>query len=378
MNVSNKLLGFCLFVLLLSPPLKAAVLCASNSAELVTALQTAATNGEDDSIRLAPGEYVPQDQNGFVISLIQDDQSIEISGGWTSVGPIPCASRSRNVRASRIVGNESLRLLRTTTAPGVTSGSITLTNLSFIDGIGSDFQNIGAVHLAFPPSSVEVLIDRVLFSGNTGYAGAALTSLGAQRLTIRNALFEANTVQTQQGSIFITLSGNDQRLIFVNNTVINNGHSGTIPVRCSGLWISTPVTGSSPDMLIANSIFWDNDDFDACMPANGDSYLLHNNIQDLLGSPTVTSNNLSIEPMLSTVPMDITPVLGSAMINAGLTEPGPPGQNPPITEDWSYGTFDFNTFSTGRVIDNLVDIGAAESSFVDQIFCDAFDSGDDC
>jgi len=375
-----------MLVLLGSGSINAAIFCVSNSAELVTALTTASTNGEGDEIRLKAGDYLPPVETGFHVSLSQNAESLNISGGWFDGLGLNCFNQAGNPRASRIVGNQTHRLLRVTSSSTFQSGTLNIRNLTFRGGRGLDNEVRGAVHLGTPANELRVLFDRVEFIDNSAHAGAALTALNMRRLTIRNSLFLLNEVRAQQGTVFVSLNRDDQRFFFVNNTMIENEHAGVQATRCSGLWVSTPQANTSPDVLIANSIFWRNDDFDACMPPIGDSYLLNNTIEDQFRNASVESGNLSVNPGLPLLfsgitpeNYDPTPAPTSAMIDAGLPEP--PGLlDPPlpIDQDWSYGNHGFHNLITPRVIGERVDIGAAESTFVDRIHCDAFQLEADC
>jgi len=122
------------------------------------------------------------------------------------------------------------------------------------------------------------------------------------------------------------------------------------------------------------------------MPPIGDSYLLNNTIENQFRNASVESGNLSVNPGLPLLfagitpeSYDPTPPPTSAMIDAGLPEPiWIRGATPPIDQAWSYGDYGFNNLITPRVIGERVDIGAAESTFVDRIHCDAFQLEADC
>lgn len=377
---------FMVFVLFMSGGLQAAIFCVSNSAELLSALTTASTNGESDEIRLKPGDYLPPIETGFRISLNQNLESLNISGGWFDGLGLGCLNRVGNPRASRIIGNQTHRLLQVGSSANFQSGTLNIRNLTFSGGRGLDNQVRGAVHLGTQANNLRVLFDRVQFDRNSAHAGAAITALNMRQLTIRNSLFLLNEVRTQQGTIFVSLNRDDQRFFFVNNTVIYNDHTGIQATRCSGLWVSLPQENVSPDTLIANSILWNNDDFDACISPGGDSYLLNNNIQDQFRNATVESGNLSVNPKLPVLiagdlpeNFDPTPPPISPMIDAGLPRPVPLLDPPlPIDQAWSYGSHGFNNLITPRVVGERVDIGAAESTFVDRIHCDAFQLEADC
>lgn len=132
--------------------------------------------------------------------------------------------------------------------------------------------------------------------------------------------------------------------------------------------------------MIVNSIFWNNTDYDICLPPNADSYLFHNNFQQLHGEATLEIGNLSVNPELAPGLVDFAPEPASPMINAGMGQPGPYILDPPnpIDMSWSYGDHDFDldneeTNNHLRVIDGQVDIGAVEAFLIDSMFNDRFE-----
>ncbi len=362
---------------LLPALLHAEVFCVSSAVEFQAALNAARNNGESDEIRLQDGVYTPPSAQGFSFGL-QENASTTISGGWSNVGPSECVIQTQGPTVTSIDGGDTRQLFKVSGALPETLGDLTIKNLSFRNGLGPPDSSQGAVHLGLPANDGRILIDRVLFSSNTGISGAALTALGMARLTVRNSVFQFNDVTQNQGVINVALNRDDQRFYFVNNTVIDNVNSNGESTRCSGLWVSAVTDNTSPDTLIANNIFWGNDAFDACMPARGDSYLLNNNIQDQYLSATVEIGNLSTNPLLAPQIIDYTPQPGSPMVNAGLNEPVQLLPDPDITEDWSHGNTDFDGGAFGRVVEGRVDIGAVESTFIDRIHCDRFHVELDC
>ena len=350
----------------------AATFCVDTPAELTAALQTASSNGDNDEIRLKTGDFDAPAPNGFTLS-ISESESTQISGGWSDFNNVPCVVRNNDPGSTSINGGDTHPLLRTTLAVGNLEGHVVIRNLTLRNGRGPDGQNIGAVHLGLPPSNVRILIDRVLFLGNSAYGGAAISALGMRRLTVRNSVFQFNTVRENSGTVQVSAHRDDQRFFFVNNTMLNNTHLGKQSTRCSALDIQVPIDGTSPEILVVNNILWSNTDYDLCLPIDEDVYLLNNNIQDQFRSALVEEQNLSVPPQLAPQLLDFTPVPGSPMINAG--RPAPPGiLDPPldIEDDWSYGNLDINGLVPGRVVGGVVDIGAAESTFIDRMYCDGF------
>lgn len=367
----------CLLIACLLPAKgSAAIFCATNSSEFVAALAAAATNGESNTIRLNPGVFMPPDEDGFVFSF-SGSTTLRIVGGYANPPQFNCRGQVEDPRVTIVDGDNLKRLFRFLPGQGNPEGIVTFSNLTFRNGYGPVGQDIGPVHVELPPSNTSVTFDGVLFQENSADSGAAVTALGLRRLTIRNSVFINNTVRENQGTVAVWLDRDDQRFSFVNNTMIGNSHQGTQSARCSGVHLSEPPQGTTPQTVIVNSVLWDNVDFDLCLPSAGDTFLFHSNIQNQLGTAMTQVNNLSIDPMLDPQPLSYTPVPGSPMINAGLEEPNLlliSGELPPLVF-WSYGDFDFEYRQ--RVVGGQVDIGAVESTIVG-LFCDRFEQGATC
>ncbi|MEE4303355.1 MAG: hypothetical protein V2J19_04315 [Wenzhouxiangella sp.] len=358
----------------------AATFCVGTPAELAAALQAAGSNGQNDQIRLKTGSYVPPDESGFSL-LIDEANTTEISGGWIDL-VADCQLQGSDPRVTSIEGNDSKRLFRLFLATGNTNGNnINFGNLSFRNGSGAVGSGISPIHLAIPSNNnIRVLFDRVFFWSNSGDYAGAVAAIGLKRLAIRNSVFMFNEVRETQGTVAVRLSNDSHRFFFINNTMINNFHSGTQATRCSGVQLSTPSAGTSREALIVNSIFWSNSDYDICVPAAVETHLLHNNYQQLFGEPLAASGNLSGNPMLAPQLNDFTPQPTSPMVNAGLQEPSTFISDPPtpIEHGWSHGDFDFENHAHPRVIGGRVDIGAVEASYIDRLFCDGFHLEEAC
>ena len=359
----------------------AATFCVGTSAELAAALQTAGSNGQNDHIRLKIGSYVPPSVSGFTLQ-IDEANLTEISGGWVDY-IVDCGLQGSDPRSTSIEGNDSNRLFRLFLATGNTNGNnINFTNLSFRNGSGQVGSSISPIHLGIPAGNVRVLFDRVFFWSNTAdYASTVLAS-GLKRLAFRNSVFMFNHVRDPGASatVVMRMDRSDQRFFFINNTMVNNSHGGANAISCSGVALRAPSEGTSPEVMIVNSIFWNNTNYDICLPPNADSYLFHNNYQQINGQPLVASGNLSVDPELALGLTDFTPEPTSPMINAGLGQPGPYILDPPnaIEMSWSYGDHDFDldideTNNHLRVIDGQVDIGAVEAWYLNSIFNDRFE-----
>lgn len=357
----------------------AATFCVETPTELAAALQAAGSNGQNDHIRLKVGSYVPPDEGGFRL-LVDEANTTEISGGWVDL-VVDCQLRGSDPKITSIEGNDSKRLFRLFLETGNTDGNnINFSNLSFRNGHGEVGSGISPIHLAIPSNNVRVLFDRVFFWSNSGDFAGAVAAIGLKRLAIRNSVFMFNEVRETQGTVSVRLSSDGQRFFFINNTMVHNSHTGTQTTRCSGIQVSTPSAGIHREALIVNSIFWSNDDYDICLAASVETYLLNNNYQQLSGQAMVASGNLSGNPMLAPQLTDFTPQPTSPMVNAGMQEPSIYISDPPtpIESGWSHGDFDFENHAHPRVIGGQVDIGAVEASYIDQMFCDGFQLGGSC
>jgi len=94
-----------------------AVFCVSNATELQNALNTATSNGENDTIRVVQGTYT---STGIFNYVSSEEHSITLEGGYTA----GCASREVNPSLTILDDNNS------------NSGSV----LYFCTGGGSDIK----------------------------------------------------------------------------------------------------------------------------------------------------------------------------------------------------------------------------------------------
>lgn len=368
---------FWIFLLFLLPGSSAiaAVFCVDNSTELQDALDAAAANGESDEIRIASGIYTPP---GAVFSYFQEDpDDLTLSGGWFPFLSQPCAIQDRNPFLTTIDGLENKRLFGVTIVPGNHSTTLPnrfeLINLSFVNG-RQTLLSTAPVNFSDTMASASLLIDRVYFAGNRGFAGAALKAEGGATITVRNSVFRDNTAIEGNGAIFVRPSADSVGIYFLNNTVIDNPIDTAEPIACGGLCIAQP-NGDNQDYraFIANNVLWNNDLTDLRVHFSVISYFFHNVVKEDSIFPLDESNNRSVDPRLSPLPLDFTPLSNSPLVDAGLPEPEP-AADPPFEQNWSLGTHDFDGGATGRSFGFSVDIGAVESSFTEGVFSDRFES----
>lgn len=354
--------------------------CVNNLVELQTALNIAGSNHEADVIRLKPGTYTAVNNSPITFNADFNTElfSLHISGGWTDAGPNQCVFQSHNSQATVLSGNHSQRVLEISTS-GPTA-DITIANLTIANGHTTTQSALGALQMNFGSwYAGEVLIDRVYFADNYGFAGSAMHIYTgheqAAKFTIRNSVFALNTTVAGAGVCLLNFSGTtDTQFYFINNTMIMNVSESLDPNDTSGLQVHVN-SSQDPRVLLANNVFWLNSDNDFKISSNsspnGQNYLYNNSYGDGVGQFADQANNITGNPMLDT---DFTPLFGSALIDRG-NAPDELPVSTPFLQDWDYGTKSFSDLPLGRsrVINGRVDIGAVEAPSEVPIFQNGFE-----
>jgi len=372
MDVIAKCLRFLSVLMMLgSASLHAEVFCVSNVDELRSAIIAAAFNGIDDEIRLRSGHYLLSDSLGYTPA---NPQKLIISGGWFALGQVGCFAQGNRPQDTVIDGgNQPIGI-----SFNPVGGQVTLSQFSVIQTASTAIQ-IQAVPV-FPS---ELLVDRLYLSNNQGRPlSVRFPELSVSRLpqivTIRNSVFANNDNPAATGVVGVTIGAMEDRVYFLNNTVINNSTAVITPspTDTTGLLLDydddISVTGGS--ILLANNIFWNNDLSDVVVPNEANTYLFNSVYQQVLGQFDVERGTGAFDPELN-LANDFTPRPGSPLIDQGLPEPqSERGEPPPFLEAWSYGAEDFNGGIFPRVQGDRVDIGATESPYQDSLFIDRFDT----
>lgn len=361
-----RCLAACLLLLLFhGEPAHALVFCVGTSSQLQNTLATAATNGQDDTIRVVQGRYeIPGD--GFVYDSVSpangDDKSLTIDGGWkVSLGAC-VRDPDEPVRPFQTIldGHGAGRVLRIATRP---NGNVTVRNFTFMDGnayLSADGARQGGglqVDVDGDYSAV-MRIEQNAFINNTAQYGGgihAFTDAGnLGRLHVTNNLFWENKA-TSSAAAGLGMTGG--RIYLVSNTVSDN-RAG--PVAVGGIYLGPT------DMFIANNNLWGNDGMDLYFrgPHLITGTVLFNNNIGVLGSiPEIEVGTISVEPQYERGGVNFTPARGSPLIDAGI-------QPPPVTI-WHLSETDLN--GRPRVMGSGVDIGAYESEYM---FTDGFEPAD--
>jgi len=311
--------------------------CVSDLTELESAISTAVSNLEADTIMVQEGVYLTTTSLYFTVSSTLD---ITMIGGY---GP-GCSVRRFDPSTTILDGQGTHQVVRAY----MLSDQFWFEGFTVRNGSSTGFGG-GMVVGVSAGATVDVVIRHNIFHSNSasnqggGIMGGS--DLGTFELT--NNLFYDNTAPLVS-AVSLTCNGASDVLI-INNTV--SGNTGT---TYGGLRLG----GAAPSVF-ANNIFYGNSDADLVL-AGGPSSLENNCYQQLSGVPTSSSGNTTDDPLfigngnyrLQTI---------STVIDAGTDTP-------------SNGTIpDHDLDGALRPYGAAIDMGAYENS---TIFADGFESSD--
>ena len=193
-----------------------ATFCVSDVTELQSALTTAESNGEDDTIKIVQGTY-----NGNFTYASTEAYGVTIEGGYTS----GCASRTINP-ANTILDGGGVDMVLALVSQGAAIFSVE--GLTIQDGDTSTVEDGGGVYIK---TGGNVTLTNNIFTGNTASSqGGGLyvywvysASDTSGIITLNNNTLTENTAGTGGGAY---VSGANTTL--TNNTFTGNTGSGAI------------------------------------------------------------------------------------------------------------------------------------------------------
>jgi len=362
---------FCSIILLTTTSTHAATFCVTTSAEFHTALDTADSNSQSDLIKIAMGTYTP---SGNWFGYFGDESNanemfdIEISGGWGFFFGNPCGRKADvSPFTTKLDGNFSSGILNM--AIGATT-NIKISNLSFINAGDSIPGHPGSGLTINADANTDITIENNAFINNTAPVSSSTLNIHGDEtksVNVNNNLFALNH-SDNWGVISIGIHNND-KLFFINNTVVNNTTGTTNPDRSGGLTIS----GSGKSM-VANNILWGNDIRDLRYIGSGSlTYLENNDIEFFDNTVDVEFGNISVPPAFEIGLLNYNLSPNSQLINAGIHPPNVIHVPPLVDETWALSSTDM--LGDVRIQSSKVDIGAYESpyDFLDIIFENSFE-----
>jgi hypothetical protein len=209
----------------------AAIFCVGDGPSLQNALTQAATNGEHDEIRLRSGTYTMSSGTTAFTFNSAEPFRLVISGGWQTLGAIPCAIASRDPNLSVLDGGNQRRVLDLRSTSATPPADIEVRNLTIRRGIGAGFGGIRAESIvAF------IVLDRLIVRDNhattAGSPGGILVP-AVRRIDVRNSLILGNTcVGGPCAARLASTTTNLPAITFTFNTIARN--------RCTVLGCEMP------------------------------------------------------------------------------------------------------------------------------------------
>ncbi len=232
MRVSKLLLttGLVLGGLSVTGPGHAAVFNVTNGTELQSALTTAQSNGEGDTVNLAAGTY--DASGGFFLYEAAENFPISL------VGP---------VGADAVIdGGNTFKGMDMSTNPlflADANADITVQNLTFQNGSGTGAGG----GLQIGTSNADIVVENSVFRDNTDSTGGGLgvNSNESGNITVRKNSFFNNSADTFGGGVQVS-NFNDGKIIFDSNLITDNNQADEAGGAC--------LDGDVGNILVTNNI----------------------------------------------------------------------------------------------------------------------------
>jgi hypothetical protein len=336
--------------LALTAPLRlsAAVFCVGSATQLQDALSSAASNGQDDLIKIRAGYYALGEPFEY---LATEPNNLFLIGGY-DVG----CNVADAAAATTFDGQDgSGLLLLDAEGPADASTTIALVNLTWQNGIDYAFFTSQFAPVLVSLTGAKLLIERNQFRGNSSTETACSILLeSSTSVTVSNSLFTGNAASAA-GASPVCANASDPGATYAgyfhSNTVTGNSGPDQL-IAYSGVKL-----GGAHTWSVANNILYDNSSVD--LGVNAPAELRNNDIgvkYVAMGVSATSSGDVSVDPgFVSGSNFHLHS--DSAIVNAG-----------PASVPGGLGLDDLE--GNPRIVGKGVDIGAYENQ--DAIFADDF------
>lgn len=351
-------LALALKVLAVSTPLAAASFCVSDSAELQNALDIAASNGADDTIRLRTGVY-PVPGGGFHYDSTEDRDLTLLGGHILFLGG--CARTDKSPFATVLDGGGQERVLYLKVnrgAGGTGSPKLRVEGLKLYRGDGGPADaGVGLLVFVLPDTVfpvVEIVGNAILENDTSGVVGGVSIDVGnSSSVSVIGNLFVHNHGNGSGNALGIAGGAGLDAFVNHNTFVDNFGGNGVV---------SFLSTEPSAAFWASNNLIWDNGgDYDFFLGVSGTVALVSNNYPRSANvNPTLELDRYAFDPKF----------VNAASGNYDLKPDSPLaglGATPPLG---GYLTYDI--LGRSRVAGAYVDLGAYE---IQVLTSDGFESG---
>lgn len=267
-------------------PVAAASFCVNDGPSLQNALTQAASNGENDQIRLRPGTYTMSSGLTAFAYNSAEPFLVVISGGWQNFGLVQCAIASPDPNLSVLDGVNQRRVMDLSNSSTNFNARIEVRNLTIRGGSGSGF---GGLRVSVGEA---VELDRLIVRNNNATnsdSPGGILVVAARNVLLSNSLVLDNTCANGPCGAKLVTAQPVASVDVRNSTIARN--------RCPA--IACPMAGVLIDnffsTLVGNNAFHENEGAQLeFAPANANAVSLRNNrIGSFIGNPAQNIGNIA-------------------------------------------------------------------------------------
>ncbi len=339
----------------------AAIFCPANETQFRQALATAATNNEDDEIRLHTGTYYTGGQK-FAITTTEA-RSLSISGGWSDFPPFFCSGQSSSASATILDGQNLTPVLDIsayTFATGSASATVSVSNLTVRNGYSAADNEVAGLGMQVGYQTLR--LEHTTLSGHTqARQGSrtiytnAITLVGyGDVYVVNNSLSDLHSNYANLG--IFTASAN--QTVFLTNNSLSLGGAGFPALLDANNGTAYRIVNNA---ILSNKLYFNsrnaNDLIRTWMYNNVGTYSI-DGLFNGYSSQADVGNFHNVDPkFISTT--DLRPAAGSPLVNLGLNSP--------------FGGVSATDLDGHPRVDlGVIDVGAWESTR-ERIFANGFD-----
>ncbi|MGE3298607.1 MAG: hypothetical protein AB7I68_14825 [Porticoccaceae bacterium] len=353
---------------------QATTFCVSTGTQLANALASAATNGQNDEVRITNGiltgstEPFSNARWRFLPAASDEATTLGLSGGWSTGNN--CASQSIGTLLTQLDAEfQGPNLLFAPLTPSY-SGQVSIRNLTL--SRGRTFNSFGASGIQWNVTgtiATQLLVENVIVTaGQSSVQGARSVSISQQGggfIRFRNNVVSNNTATGASSSAAVSINATSNAIAFVsNNSIFAN--QGTSQVGF-GLGLEGVITASN-NAVADNTSSFVGSTIQVFSAAGGGITLRNNHFEmvQITNGAFFEQGTSTGDPQWTGVGMVRLPNDVSPLRDSGVNNP-------------SGGIASTDIEGNPRIINSLVDRGASEAEAVpvvlpDLIFQNGFDN----
>jgi hypothetical protein len=351
---------------------QSATFCVSTGTQLANALASAATNGQNDEIRITSGTLTgttePNTNARWTYRAAASDEatSLSISGGWSTGNS--CASQTIGILLTQLDAEWQGPNVQISSATPSYSGQVSIRNLTLARGRNfNSFAASGILSSFTGTVSAQLLIESVLVtSGQSSVQGTQsvlISQQGGGFIRFRNNVVSNNTASGTSSGAAVSISATSNAIAYVsNNSIFAN--QGTAQVAY-GLGLGGVVTASNN--AVANNTTNAAGSTFQVFSSNGSGITLRNNhFENVLitGGAFSEQGTTTGDPLWTGIGSVRVPNEVSPLRDSGINNP-------------SGGIASTDIEGFPRIMNSVVDRGASEApapTITDRIFQDGFEN----